>query len=200
MKKLLLKLISIFVYLCSLLIILKFDFMLLFDIKAFILVLFGAFFLSLPAWQKQLTLKEKGEIIGRNALNASYMETFILLFGKLSAEIDINGIFREIALGCRPLLYGYILFVLLQLEESEKKEREGEQKVSLTASELYYKFRELGLTEREAEVANHICKGMSNGEIAEELCISETTVKKHVSHIFEKLGISRREELRGKIK
>lgn len=200
MKKLLLRLISILAYLCALMFVLKFDFKLLFNSRAFFLVLLGAFFLSLPAWQKQIPLKDMGEIIGRNALNASYMETFILLFVKMSQEIEINNIFREIALGCRPLLYGYILFVLLQTEEKEGKEEDRERQAPLTASELYYKLRELGLTQREAEVANHICKGMSNGEIAEELCISETTVKKHVSHIFEKLEISKREELRGKVK
>ncbi len=54
-------------------------------------------------------------------------------------------------------------------------------------------FLELGLTRREAEVALQICKGISNKEIAMELHISETTVKKHVSNIFDKLGVKRRE-------
>ncbi len=58
-------------------------------------------------------------------------------------------------------------------------------------------FLELGLTRREAEVALQICKGISNKEIAMELHISETTVKKHVSNIFDKLGVKRREEIIG---
>ena len=58
-------------------------------------------------------------------------------------------------------------------------------------------FLELGLTRREAEVALQICKGISNKEIAMELHISETTVKKHVSNIFDKLGVKRREEIMG---
>lgn len=40
------------------------------------------------------------------------------------------------------------------------------------------------------------CSGRSNKEIAEELVISETTVKKYMQHIFEKLEIGSREELR----
>ena len=39
------------------------------------------------------------------------------------------------------------------------------------------------------------CRRCSNREIAEELVISEMTVKKYVSNIFEKTGIRRREEL-----
>lgn len=45
-------------------------------------------------------------------------------------------------------------------------------------------------------MAELIARGLTNREIGEELCISETTVKKHVSNIFEKLGISSRKELR----
>ena len=65
-----------------------------------------------------------------------------------------------------------------------------------TAEQIYYAFRNKGLTRREAEVARLACSGRSNKEIAEELVISETTVKKHMQHIFEKLEIGSREELR----
>lgn len=53
-----------------------------------------------------------------------------------------------------------------------------------------------GLTKRETEVALLALKCMSNAEIAEELFISETTVKKHMSNIFAKLGINKREQIR----
>lgn len=48
------------------------------------------------------------------------------------------------------------------------------------------------LTERERDILHLIAKGMTNGEIASHLCISETTVKSHVSNILGKLYLADR--------
>ena len=45
------------------------------------------------------------------------------------------------------------------------------------------------LTAREREILRLIADGLSNAEIAQELYISDTTVKTHVTHIFQKLGL-----------
>jgi DNA-binding NarL/FixJ family response regulator len=45
------------------------------------------------------------------------------------------------------------------------------------------------LSEREREVFRLMVGGLSNGEIGEELFISETTVKTHVTHILQKLNL-----------
>jgi DNA-binding NarL/FixJ family response regulator len=45
------------------------------------------------------------------------------------------------------------------------------------------------LTERELEILRLIATGLSNAEIGRELYIGETTVKTHVTHIFQKLGL-----------
>lgn len=47
---------------------------------------------------------------------------------------------------------------------------------------------ETKFTERELEVLEQICKGLSNQEIAETLCISSRTVERHRANIFEKTG------------
>lgn len=51
------------------------------------------------------------------------------------------------------------------------------------------------LTPREEQVVALVAEGLSNREIAQELALSEHTVKKYVFRIFEKLGISSRVEL-----
>ncbi len=44
------------------------------------------------------------------------------------------------------------------------------------------------LTRREAEVLSLIARGLSNGEIAATLVLSEATVKTHINHVFAKIG------------
>lgn len=51
------------------------------------------------------------------------------------------------------------------------------------------------LTDRESQVVDLICKGMKNKEIAERLFISETTVRHHLTSVFNKLKITSRLEL-----
>jgi len=48
------------------------------------------------------------------------------------------------------------------------------------------------LTEREIEVLRWISSGLSNLEIASRLCVAESTIKKHINHIYDKLGVKTR--------
>ena len=48
------------------------------------------------------------------------------------------------------------------------------------------------LSAREQQVLSFLAEGMSNQEIARLLCISPNTVKTHVTHIFNKLGVNDR--------
>jgi ATP/maltotriose-dependent transcriptional regulator MalT len=48
------------------------------------------------------------------------------------------------------------------------------------------------LSERELDVLRLIAAGHSNQKLADQLVISVTTVKKHVNHVFGKLGVESR--------
>ena len=52
-----------------------------------------------------------------------------------------------------------------------------------------------GLTKREQEIVRAVVDGDTNKEIARRLVISENTVKRHLMHIFNKVGASSRVEL-----
>lgn len=56
-------------------------------------------------------------------------------------------------------------------------------------------FRKFGLTPRESEIVAEIVKGLTNKELALKLGISEDTIKRHLSNIFDKVGASHRLEL-----
>lgn len=51
------------------------------------------------------------------------------------------------------------------------------------------------LTKREMDIIPHIFKGLRNAEIAQRLFVSEITVKKHIQHIFRKMGVKNRTAL-----
>jgi two-component system, NarL family, nitrate/nitrite response regulator NarL len=55
--------------------------------------------------------------------------------------------------------------------------------------------RSFGLTHREIEVITFVTEGCGNREIASRLKISEDTVKRHLTNIFDKVGMSTRLEL-----
>ena len=68
------------------------------------------------------------------------------------------------------------------------------------AARLMTRFQELSrpspdtLSDREIEVLQLVARGSANRQIAEELLISESTVKSHVANIFSKLEVNHRTE------
>lgn len=53
---------------------------------------------------------------------------------------------------------------------------------------------EVGLSDREREVMDLVARGLTNGETARELFLTEKTVKNHINRIFAKLGVRSRAE------
>lgn len=51
------------------------------------------------------------------------------------------------------------------------------------------------VTEREQEIIRLVGQGLSNKEIAHRLCITDSTVRHHLTNIFDKTGVSSRQKL-----
>ena len=180
---------------------------LLFDAGLMGMLIAGGVILCLPHLESGGGFRRMREIFARNALMAGYIETFMLLFVSLqNGEWDGEALLSHLILSFRPLFYGFICYLLFR-GESGKEEADGEceAKEIKDADGPLNDFREDAgprrerdlslLSSRERQVAELIKRGLSNREIGEELFISEATVKKHVSHIFEKLGIESRRDL-----
>ncbi len=55
------------------------------------------------------------------------------------------------------------------------------------------------LTGRELDLLEHLIAGVSNKAIADRMCLSLSTVKTHLQHIFDKLAVTSRAQLLAKI-
>lgn len=124
----------------------------------------------------------------------SLVKRTILIFGALAASVALlfqlskftlgsSSIDRELVLIVVAVLFvvvGYILSRFFRKSVGEHTEID-ERALART-----------GLSDREYEILKLISNGLSNHEIGEELFISESTVKSHVSNILVKLNARRR--------
>lgn len=109
----------------------------------------------------------------------------------------------EILLLGIPLVVVFILYMrVTQQVENRNVDRKVVEEEPLNYEQQYAHFLaavqsiEEELSERELEVAWLLYRGYTNRQIGEELFIAETTVKKHVSHIYEKLDVGSRKEFK----
>jgi DNA-binding NarL/FixJ family response regulator len=91
---------------------------------------------------------------------------------------DLLALIRKVAAGeslCSPRVSAILL-----------------RRLSALASQRQQADRELVLTAREAQILKMLELGLSNRDIAEQLCIALHTVKNHVHSLLTKLGVSTR--------
>lgn len=202
MKQLFIRLTGIGIYLLLVLWLLDFNLQLLFDVKSLLLVLAGTALLTAGSYKKNITSVELREHAMWNSMIAGLLTTFMLLFTTLNQSVSDNGIFPELALCMRPLFYTLVIQVLCKPLSQEKASSENPSEndypdySALTLDEIKYLLREKSLTDRELEIALAIRKNLSVKEIADELFISESTVKKHTTSLYKKLQVENREQLK----
>lgn len=95
------------------------------------------------------------------------------------------------------LLYG----ILQDYEKTESTEPEKVQEIhtaptSFTDTQIDNILKNIdGISEREKEVLVYLLKNTKRKEIAENLFVTESTIKKHTSSIYKKLKVTNRNEL-----
>lgn len=104
------------------------------------------------------------------------------------------------ALGALLIGVPWIIVLRLYIRVKESASPTEEPQTHIESHEVFEcLMHEHGLTNRETEIAWLLYRGFTNRQIGEELFIAETTVKKHVSHIYEKMQVSGRKEFRAKV-
>jgi DNA-binding NarL/FixJ family response regulator len=77
------------------------------------------------------------------------------------------------------------------VERRESERRVADRRIAERRHPTSHKDAHL-CTARERQTLELLLQGMTNKQIAQDLCIAEDTVKKHLQHIYRKLGVHRR--------
>ncbi|SHM23841.1 helix-turn-helix transcriptional regulator [Halanaerobium congolense] len=116
---------------------------------------------------------------------------------KLLGTISLFRTYKDQNFTSRDLIYLKILAEhssnhlkkLFEIEKLRKKANKQNENIINTTAESFQ------LSSREKDVLKLILQGKTNEEIANELFVSINTVKKHLSHIFNKTEVHNRTEL-----
>jgi DNA-binding NarL/FixJ family response regulator len=137
-----------------------------------------------------LRLPDVSGIDAMIAIRTEFAEARIIMLTTFEGDVEIQ---RALEAGAR----GYMLKSMppRDLVEVIRQVHLGKKRVPAeVASHLAEHLSDEALTSREIDVLRHIAGGNRNRDIADQLFISEETVKVHVKHIMEKLGASDRTE------
>jgi DNA-binding NarL/FixJ family response regulator len=135
-----------------------------------------------------LRLPDMSGIDAMVAIRAEFPEARIILLTTFEGDAEIK---RALEAGAR----GYLLKSMppKELVEAIRQVHAGKKRIPpQLAAQLAEHMSDEALTTREIEVLAQIAGGNRNRDIAEQLFISEETVKVHIKHIMEKLGASDR--------
>jgi DNA-binding NarL/FixJ family response regulator len=118
------------------------------------------------------------------AIRTEFPDARIVMLTTFEGDVEIQ---RSLEAGAR----GYLLKSMPsnQLVEVIQEVHAGKKRIPAElAARLANHLGEESLTQREVEVLRAMADGNRNRDIAEQLLISEETVKVHIKHILEKLG------------
>jgi DNA-binding NarL/FixJ family response regulator len=122
------------------------------------------------------------------AIRSEFTDSRIVMLTTFEGDVEIQ---RALAAGAR----GFLLKNMppKEMVDAIRQVHAGKKRIPYeVATQLAEHISDEALTEREIDVLQHVAAGNRNRDIAEQLFISEETVKVHVKHIMQKLGASDR--------
>ena len=132
------------------------------------------------------------------ALGAGYLLGFMYFFGQGGFHSALRGAHRSVpdvelvSLGPTPDGSAKREGTVRPARKHADGEPVYQDRISKQAARICQEFR---LSAREAEVMEHIVRGKTVVRIAEELVISENTVRMHSKRIYAKLDIHKKQDL-----
>jgi DNA-binding NarL/FixJ family response regulator len=135
-----------------------------------------------------LRLPDMSGIEAMAVIRAEFPNARIIILTTFEGDVEIK---RALEAGARA----YMLKSMppKELLEVIRQVHAGKKRIPpQLAAQLAEHLSDEALTTREIEVLGQIAGGNRNRDIAEQLFISEETVKVHIKHIMEKLGASDR--------
>ncbi len=117
----------------------------------------------------------------------SLIISLLVLFQLGKYSIASGNLKTEFVIAVIALVFFFIGLIINS--KSNRQDVENSARISEINTE---KIEELGITSREHEILVKISEGLSNKEIADQLFVSESTIKSHVSNLFVKLDVKRR--------
>lgn len=135
-----------------------------------------------------LRLPDMSGIDALIAIRTDAPDARIIILTTFEGDVEMQ---RALEAGAR----GYLLKSMppKDLVEAIRQVHAGRKSIpTAVAAQLAEHLGEESLTEREIDVISRVAGGNRNRDIAEQLVISEETVKVHMKHIMEKLGATDR--------
>lgn len=166
---------------------------LLLNMPFIVMVLSGAFLLTLLDFRKGNSKYQVIESFKHSLILIGYIVTFFANIAFLSNNTTMKDSFKNIIINFLPLFYAYFLHTVVGFFNINKPiESESELKNSTDSN--FDNLEDYDLTRRETVVAKELMSELSNSEIGAKLFISESTIKKHINHIYQKVGVRNRME------
>ncbi|MCH4889111.1 helix-turn-helix transcriptional regulator [Acidaminobacter sp. JC074] len=170
-------------FLITTMIVVDFEIVRIFNLRVLLAMVLGTTLLTIASsWKSHADFKT---LFAYQVVITSIFTTTLLFIKEFSrtSAVDFYSPLQPILYGILIYLIGFVYYELTHKQASKQVDEQV----------LRSKYN---LSDREIMIARELLKGKSNAEIAGCLFIAESTVKKHIQHIYKKTEVTSRGEFK----